>query len=253
MIEDIKKLMDSYFLWLRDKSVLREIDDWVEITTPYLDRHNDYVQIFAKKDNGKYFLTDDGYTLGDLELSGCKIDTPKRQVLLKMILNGFGVRLDGKALHVLATSDDFPIRKHNLIQAILATNDLFYLAKPLVSSLFYEDVVAWLDDSEVRYTPNVKFTGKSGYDHLVDFVIPKSSRQPERIVKAINSPTRQSASQFAFAWADTKDIRPDNACAYALLNDQGSVPSGVIDALQNYGVKPVLWSHRGEIQSELAA
>ena len=61
----------------------------------------------------------------------------------------------------------------------------------MVASLFYEDVVAWLDLHDVRYTPKVKFTGKTGYDHLFDFVIPKSRRQPERIVgnRVESSPT----------------------------------------------------------------
>src|SRR5215472_10093916 len=56
---------------------------------------------------------------------------------------------------------NFPVCKHNLIQAMLALNDLFYLAKPVVESLFFEDVVAWLDGNDVRYTPKVKFTGTS--------------------------------------------------------------------------------------------
>ncbi len=50
----------------------------------------------------------------------------------------------------------------------------------MVLSLFYEDVVTWLDLHEIRYTPKVKFTGKSGFDHLFDFVIPKSRSSPER-------------------------------------------------------------------------
>jgi len=29
------------------------------------------------------------------------------------------------------------------------------------------------DENEIRYTPSVKFTGKSGYDNLFDFVIPE--------------------------------------------------------------------------------
>ena len=32
----------------------------------------------------------------------------------------------------------------SLLQAMLAVNDMFYLAVPMVASLFYEDVVAWL-------------------------------------------------------------------------------------------------------------
>jgi hypothetical protein len=57
-------------------------------------------------------------------------------------------------------------------------SDLFYLAKPIVESLFYEDVVAWLDTSDIRYTPSVKFTGIRGYEQHFDFAIPKSKKQP---------------------------------------------------------------------------
>ena len=45
MIQDIQKLLDDYVAWLRDKTSLRQVADWVEITTPYLDRHNDYVHM----------------------------------------------------------------------------------------------------------------------------------------------------------------------------------------------------------------
>ena len=47
MIDEIQKMMDGYVSWLREKTSLREIGDWVEITTPMLDRHNDYLQMAA--------------------------------------------------------------------------------------------------------------------------------------------------------------------------------------------------------------
>ncbi len=253
MIEEVKSLVDQYLNWLKDKTQLRQINGWVEITTPFLDRHNDYIQIYAKRENDGYLLTDDGYTITDLEQSGCKLDSKKRQNLLKMTLNGFGVRIRNGELQVHATRENFALRKHNLVQAILAVNDMFYLAVPVVQNLFYEDVVSWLEQLEIRYIRKVKFTGKSGYDHLFDFVIPKSNKQPERILKAINDPNRTTAQVFAFAWIDTKEVRPPNARAYALLNDsQKKVPSAVIDALQRYEVNPILWTKREEVIEELA-
>jgi hypothetical protein len=254
MMHEIQRLMDAYHAWLKDKSALRQIDQWVEITTPYLDRHNDYVQIYAKRSNGGFLLTDDSYTIDDLEQSGCKLESRKRQDLLRMTLNGFGVQLDGKALQVHASADNFALRKHNLVQAMLAVNDMFYLAVPLVASLFYEDVVAWLDVHDIRYTPKVKFTGKTGYDHLFDFVIPKSRRQPERIIQTINRPNRDTAQAVVLSWIDTKEIRSADSRAYALLNDAEQVVSpNVLDALKSYDVQPVPWSQRESVREELAA
>lgn len=254
MMQDIQRLMEAYHAWLKDKSVLRQVDEWVEITTPYLDRHNDYVQIYAKRANGEFILTDDGYTIDDLEQSGCKLESRKRQDLLKMTLNGFGVQMDGKALQVHASPDSFALRKHNLVQAMLAVNDMFYLAVPMVASLFYEDVVAWLDVHDVRYTPKVKFTGKTGYDHLFDFVIPKSRRQPERIIQTISRPNRDTAQSVVLSWVDTKEVRSPDSRAYALLNDaEQAVSPAVIEALRSYDVRPVAWSQREDVREELAA
>ena len=151
MIEEVRALLDEYQAWLREKTVLRELGDWVEITTPYLDRHNDCLQIYAARDGGSWVLSDDGFIISDLEISGCALDTPKRRALLDVTLAGFGVKREnsGNTLTVRASQGSFASRKHSLLQAMLAVNDLFYLASPTIANLFYEDVASWLDASLV--------------------------------------------------------------------------------------------------------
>ena len=102
-------------------------------------------------------------------------------------------------------------------------------------------------------TPKPRFTGMSGYDHLFDFAIPKSgTRQPERIVQAINRPTRDTAESFILTWIDTRQVRPPDS--NAILNGaEQHVSGGVVDAFRNYQIHPVPWSRRGEVASELAA
>ena len=254
MIAEIEQLTEKYLDWLRDEIKFRQRGQTVEVTAPFLDRHNDYIQFYAKRDKNGLLLTDDGYTISDLEMSGCNLDTPKRQALLKTTLNGFGVSLVDGELRVKATAGDYARKKHRLLQAMLAVNDLFYLASSSVRSLYHEDVVAWLDDAEIRYTPRVKLSGKTGYDHHYDFVIPKSAFHPERVLLSINNPDRASAERTVFAWEDTKDARRGDSRAYAILNDTQSVLSpSVLDALRNYDVRPVLWSARESVREELAA
>lgn len=253
-MNEIAALVRRYHDWLRDRTVLREVKDWIEITTPYVDRHNDTIQIYARRVEGGFLLSDDGYTIADLAQSGCSLDTPKRKELLRTTLNGFGVRIEDGALVVHATEAAFPLRKHCLIQAILAVNDLFYVASPTVMSLFQEDVAAWLDLSEIRYLPKVKFTGASGFDHVFDFAIPRSRLAPERLIRAVGSPTRDKAESFAFAWHDTGSTRPAGSVAFALLNDgERPVPVAVADALRNYGIEPVSWGERESARERLVA
>ena len=254
MIGEVQSLLDQYWIWLRDRTTLRQINEWIEITTPYLDRHNDCLQIYARRENGGFVLTDDGYIVEDLEQSGCNLDSPKRQTLLKSTLNGFGVQINGKALEVRTSADNFALRKHSLVQAMLVINDLFYLASSTIASLFLEDVVAWLDVSGIRYTPNVTFTGKSGYNHRFDFVIPKSKVQPERVLRAINRPSRDTAQAMAFSWIDTREVRSPESRAYAILNDlDQTISENVLDAMRSYEVRPISWSGREEVREELAA
>ena len=59
-VQEIERLLNDYRAWLKDKTTLREVNgSWVEITTPYLDRHNDALQICAREEDGGYVLTDD--------------------------------------------------------------------------------------------------------------------------------------------------------------------------------------------------
>ena len=253
MIDDIRNLTESYHAWLRQNTDLRMVDDCVEITTPFLDRRNDHLQIYAETTAEGVLLSDDGYTIADLEMSGCKLASPKRQALLQATLNGFGVRNVDDELQVAATAEDFALKKHNLLQAMLAVNDLFYLASSSVASLFFEDVEAWLTQSGIRYFPNVKLTGKSGYDHHYDFVIPRSDIHPDRVLLSITDPSKSTVSKAVFAWTDTAVAREGLSRAYAILNDSPrTVPSTVLDAFRSYDVHPVLWSERQSVREELA-
>jgi len=115
-------------------------------------------------------------------------------------------------------------------------------------------VVAWLDKSEIRYTPKIKFAGKSGYDHMFDFVIPSSKNRPERIIQTITNPSRNTAESVVLKWLDTRNTRPADSSYFAILNDwEESVSPRVVDALKNYAATPVPWSKRDKVVEELAA
>jgi len=254
---ECQQLVDTYIEWLRHGLSVENIGDACEITTPFLDRHNDHLQIYAVRKNGKVLLSDDGYILADLRTSGLEFDTPKRKLVLQSALNGLGVREQDGELLVEATPATLGQRLHSLMQAMLAINDMFVMAQPRVASFFFEDVRQFMDDHNIRYSTRVKLSGKSGFDHEVDFLIPKSSRHPERLAQAINAPRKDAIVSYLFGLDDARAARSREAGreteAYAFLNDQEQPPSAeVVGALDNYGVVPVLWSARGDYVEALA-
>jgi hypothetical protein len=252
---ECQKLIDAYVGWLRQGLSIEQLGEACELTTPFLDRHNDHLQVYATRKNGNIILSDDGYILSDLRTSGLEVDTPKRKQVLESVLNGLGVRAEGSQLLVEASAGNLGQRLHSLVQAMLAVNDMFVMGQFRVASFFFEDVQHLLDDNNVRYTSRVKLAGKSGYDHGIDFLIPKSSKRPERIVQAIGAPKKDNI--FAYLWTlnDTRAARAgeEEAEAFAFLNDQDQQIGGdVIEALNAYRVVPAIWSQRGNYIDALA-
>ena len=249
---ECQDMVNSYIEWFKQNISVRDIEGVCEITTPFLDRHNDQLQIYVKRDGNALILTDDGYTMSDLKLSGFEPTTEKRRKVLRSILNGFGARIEDDEIIVEARTENFPQKKHNMIQVILAINDLFVMAEPMVARFFKEDVEKYLRSHQIRFTPSVKFTGKSGLAQSFDFVIPGSQKRPERVIQAISHPDRQSISILIFSWAiDIKEVRPVESTAYGVLNDEQMVNPDIESALQEYGIKPLLWSEREEYVEEL--
>lgn len=247
--DECQKLIDSYVDWLRQGLSVQGVGEACELTSPFLDRHNDHLQVYARRENGNIVLSDDGYILSDLRTGGLEVDTPKRKMVLDSVLNGLGVRVENNQLMVEASDKNLGQRLHSLVQAMLAVNDMFVMAQPRVVSFFFEDVRTFLDSHDVRYTPRVKLAGKSGYDHGVDFLVPKSRKRPERILQAIAAPKRDNIFAYLWTLSDTRAARAGGSAqegeAYAFLNDQEQAIGGdVIEALNAYRVTPAPWSAR---------
>lgn len=252
--EECRQLVEAYVEWLRRGVSAESVGDACELTTPFLDRHNDHIQVYAIRKNGKIVLSDDGYILSDLRTSGLELTTPKRKAVLETALRGFGIQHDGNRLFIEASPRNLGQRVHSLVQAMLAVNDMFVMAQPRVATFFWEDVRSFLDEHRVRYSPRVKLAGRTGYDHAIDFLIPRSPDAPERLVQAINAPNKSTIGGYLFVLTDTREGRGEEAEAYAFLNNRERPVGGdVIEALEAYQVRPALWSQREEFVERLAA
>lgn len=81
-------LVEEYVSWLRRGLEVEAMNGACELTTPFLDRHNDHLQIYAERVGDHIVLSDDGYILADLEQSGLQLSTPKRKAVMRAILKG---------------------------------------------------------------------------------------------------------------------------------------------------------------------
>jgi hypothetical protein len=251
------QLKNSYLDWLRENISANDLSNGaVEFTSPLMDRHNDHLQIYAMQKNGKIILTDDAYIIDDLIMNGYDIDsTRRRKEIFYSIINGLGVkRSESNELYVEATLENFPQKKHMLLQAMLSVNDMFVLNSSTIQTVFLEDVENFLINSDIRYSQQISFIGRSGLPHTFEFLIPSSRNAPERLIKTINLPNQDQAKITLFSWNEIKDDRKSGTQLYTFLNDSNKrVKPDVLDAFSQYEIKPILWSKRKDYIKELSA
>lgn len=249
----------NYTDWLYNHITQDEISEGVyEITTPFLDRHNDYTQVYVKYNkDGSVEVNDYGYIINDLMMSGFEFNTPKRRKILKQILNRFGLDTKDDVIYTTIHSiNDLAEAKHRLIQGMIYINDMYSLSKSNVRSLFLEEVTEYLDAAGIVYVENVSIIGKSSLTNNFDFILPKNSKNPERVIKLMNNPgNTSSSSNIIFSWLDSYPVRKSDSKLYVYMNDSNKVSSKVVDSFLNYKdehIYPLYWSKR-ENYTELLA
>lgn len=247
----IDELINNYFSFLKEKTIVTKLEnsDWIEISTPFTDVFNDTIEIYAKRNNGKIFLTDDGITMRNLELSGVEISrSAKRKDYLEKILLNHGVKLDNSnELTSEATVYNFPQKKLNLISAISEANDLFVLARHRVSEIFWEDVKKYLDKNDIIYTPYFISKGSTGLEFTFDFQI--AYKNEEILIKAFNTINKLNLPHFLFTWDDVRQVRERQTSksvkGLAVVNDTDrEIKAEYIEALKNKKAETILWSER---------
>ena len=253
---DCNKIIDDYIRWIKDNTVVSTIEEGQScvVSSPFLDRHNDHVNIYIVKEGDHFKLTDDGYTIQDLKMSGLEINTEKREKIFRTVLNGFGVQSgENSELYVTATNGNMGQKKHYLLQAILAVNDMYTFAQETVYSLFKEDVELYFRSNEIFFTKDIKITGKTGFDHNIDFLITASSNKPERLIKTVNAPNRTSVMNEVFAFSDIVQAREQETRNFVVLTDiERSASEEVITAMANYDINHIPWTKKEQCLEEFS-
>ena len=253
---DTKRIIEQYINWIKDNTLIKSIEDDIscEVITPFMDRHNDHIQIYIIKRGNEYILTDDGYTISDLRMSGMEINTPKREKIFSTVRNGFGVKLgEDNELFIESNLSDIGQKKHYLLQAILAVNDMNVLSQEMVYSLFKEDVERYFRSNEIFFSKDVKITGKTGFHHNIDFLISASKTKPERLIRTINIPKKDTVMATIFSLTDISTVREQEIKNYLIYNDlEKLVAPDIISALSNYDIDNIPWIQKHRCLEEFA-
>lgn len=246
---DINEMLTDYANWIKSEISVAKYGEFFELTTPYLDRYNDYLQIYVKQeDDGFITLTDDGYIISNLLSSGVSFRAgSKRAHHLEKTLRNFSLELGGdKAIKTIATQQNFAQKKHAMVQAMLAIDDMFELNAHNIEAYFIEDIQNFLDTNGVFYSRDFSLLGKTGSLYTYDFLFQRTKTKPERFLKAINHLRRANRDMTIFNWIDTQERRNNEGQLIVMLNDENPIQRDDLAAFKSYDIIPVKYSDRKE-------
>ena len=277
--QECKAIVDQYFRWFQDEISVQPIAEGCELTTPFLDRHRDQLQIYVAKQNGHVIFSDDGYTASELRSSGVEIESGAGKQMVERLIKSFGVHLRNRELVIEAQIDAAGERMHSLVQAMLLLNDVSRLpglrdvlpeedskASQVISdgtpallssrtpAVFRAGVEHFLEEKHIEYRSYPSLEGRSHLIYGVDFMIPESGQAPLRYIKLVPKPSRRVVKPIVGMVLDTREVRAANSKFYVFLNDIGrEVDDDILEPLKIYDVQSVRWTEREEYVRQLAA
>ncbi|WP_294836632.1 DUF1828 domain-containing protein [uncultured Lactobacillus sp.] len=261
---DAKKLNKQYLDWIKKSYEYNQLDNGtVEIVSPFLDNFSDEIGMYAiQQKNGKIKLTDDGWTLDNLNSMGININKSKnRKSILEQQTRSYGIEVIDGELCTEVSEIDFPVAKHRLLQAIIFVNDMFMMAPKTTSKIFFEDVDNFFTENNIRTTKNASYIGQSGLTHRYEFSIPGfKDEAPLRLIKTMavgNNP--MFAKSIVTDVMQTKPvIKNENPKFYVMLNNRNKnneiieINPDILNLFDNSSIRPVLYSEREKYLPEFS-
>lgn len=124
----------EYYEWLKQRTFVKKDDatGWSIISTPFVGIFNDTIDIFVKSlPDERVLLSDDGNTLGNLELLGLnfKSSAGRKEIAQRIQLNyGVTITKDGE-IEKTVDKKEFVQGKHDILRAMLELSDMVNITR----------------------------------------------------------------------------------------------------------------------------
>ncbi|MCW6666981.1 DUF1828 domain-containing protein [Aerococcaceae bacterium NML190938] len=256
----INLISKEYFDFINNNTKIIEISDGkTEIITPFVDSTGEGISFSVNHDGKFYTITDDGFTLWDLETKGIDLTKKgKRKELFQSQLQYHGFSLNGNKIMRKVSKSELGQTIHDMTQLLININDLTYLHSHNISQQFFEDVKQYfMTHKEFSVFPSFNITGKSRLNHKFNYVF--KSKGLSKLTRVYNSIDKQKVDTILTSWLDTTEYRKkeflDEEELYIILSDEGykNLNDDYLLALESYDIKVLNFENKKDLVSELGA
>lgn len=259
MLETVR---NEYIKWLKDNTKFTNVlNDAIEISSPFIDVLSENIKLYIEPHGKKFKVTDDGYTIWNLESVGTSIRKgSQRFFMLQSIVDRFNISYDqdNKEIFIFAEQKELGHAIHSLLQGTLTISDLLMIDRKTVKNLFVEEVSKYFDENKEIFDPfpDIEIQGKSKLTHRFDFLMNVKDKE-KKLVRLVNHLDQVQLERILLSWQDTSQQRirryKENLGMVVLVNDKNKPISNKFDeAFRQYDIDPIEFSDKEAVKRSLS-
>ena len=168
-------------------------EDRFVVRTPFTFDDGDVLKVVVARDDGGWYLTDEGHTFMHLSYEDIDIEAKTRRRLLDQVLATYKVENRDGELRAVLREDQMGDSLFSFLQALTKISDLTYMTREHVRSLFFEEFRAYI--GEVVPEEDIVF------DYVDDLHDPKGDYPVDVMIRARTRPV------FVFAMRNDNQVR----------------------------------------------
>lgn len=259
--QEIKDISNNYYSWIKANHKFIQLEnDSLEFYSPILDYFGDSISVNISTIEDRYYLSDFGETLWNMEIAGINLTNDKqskRYQLFEGIIEYEGLLFDEtkQEIYKLTTKSNLPQSIHDFVSTLAKVSNLAITKKEKTISLFRDEVMHYfLENRDTLYPqvfPDVSVQGRSKLIHKFDLTFPGKRTEYIKIIKSIN---QSNAKNIIFDWQDVEDYRNPTYNTDSRLNiiHQGleTVSPSVSTMLKEYGIELFAFDNKHEIETK---
>lgn len=252
----------EYINWIKENTKFSKmLNSAIEISSPFMDSLNDNITLYVEPNNNNFKITDEGYTIWNLESLGSSIKKgSKRYNMLQSIINRYNISFDAdsKELYFHSQKNELGSSIHYLLQTTLTISDSLKINKNTIQGLFEEEVAKYFNDYRDIFDPfpDIDIQGKSKLMHRFDYLMTVQNKR-KKLVRLINNLNQTQLERVLLSWQDTsnqrKELYNENLGMVALINDDKKpISNDFTEAFKAYDIEPVGFSDKNAVRESLA-
>lgn len=183
----------------------------LRVNTPFSDPFGDQISLMILLTDNVYTVTDQGYTLWNLQMHGANLTDKKSQRFknLMAILDKNNAELtDNETIQIKGSKDELPQIINDLTQTLIQVSDLIYLTRKNTRKIFWEDVTSYFESQKESFSflRGMSMQGQTQLKYNIDYIFNLTVKE-RKFVNVYNNLSKNIVEQLIGIWADTIDYR----------------------------------------------